>query len=586
MSGKLEALHAEIRGLRTQHPRLSMDEAFGVWFLRAFLAEREQDAIDSICGEAGDKAVDAVFVDDKLRLVALIQSKYRTSTKLKGEKRADVLDFAAWAERLAFDDQDFATVLDGMAPQARQRVELARERVEGRKYQLQLYYVTLGSISAKLAAESGARASRANEQAMLECFGSTRVVNLYRDWIEGVAPPVPMLDLRIEQEAGAGVVFRRRDQKANTESWIFSMNGDDVAELFQRSGTRLFARNIRGYLGASGVVNRGIIETIQDDPDRFWYYNNGITLVCDEARRETRDTNDILRVTNPQIINGQQTTRNLAATAKGRSKVSVLMRVIRVNRQGTPNGDTHFEELVSRIVSATNSQNAVRPSDLMANDGRQIDIERAFRKLNYWYIRKRQTKGEARRAAGRNFWLVKREELARATATCEIDPAEHRSGGTEVLFSESLYPRVFPTSDPWFYLKRYWVMTEVDYRARGDKALKYGRWLVLRFIWNRLDPELRSKARTEAFRSLWESRRESDLVDFHKASDAALVAVKRFFAAERRKEGVALDWPTFSKRRNLGPKFETFWRSRANPSRARFDRSWRRFINQLDKNAA
>ena len=55
-----------------------------------------------------------------------------------------------------------------------------------------------------------------------------------------------------------------------------------------------------------------------------------------------------------------------------------------------------FETLVSRIVSATNWQNAIKPSDLMSNDRRQIEVERQFRKLDYLYIRKRMTKGEAR----------------------------------------------------------------------------------------------------------------------------------------------------------------------------------------------
>ena len=47
---------------------------------------------------------------------------------------------------------------------------------------------------------------------------------------------------------------------------------------------------------------------------------------------------------------------------------------------------------VSKIVAATNWQNAIKASDLMSNDRRQIDLERNLRKLDYQYLRKRQSK--------------------------------------------------------------------------------------------------------------------------------------------------------------------------------------------------
>ena len=59
--------------------------------------------------------------------------------------------------------------------------------------------------------------------------------------------------------------------------------------------------------------NRGMEATLQKEPEYFWYYNNGITIVCDEAKQESSRGRQILRVTNPQVINGQQTTRTLAA---------------------------------------------------------------------------------------------------------------------------------------------------------------------------------------------------------------------------------------------------------------------------------
>ena len=194
------------------------------------------------------------------------------------------------------------------------------------------------------------------------------------------------------------------------------MTDPAVAGLYERARTRLFARNVRGFLGST-EINRGMEATLQTEPEYFWYYNNGVTIVCDEATRESSLGRDILRVTNPQVINGQQTTRTLARSHGKRSGASVLVRVIRVPRL-PQRGGNDFETLVSRIVSATNWQNAIRPSDLMSNDRRQIEIERQFRKLHYLYVRKRMTKGEARSAAGtRHLRVVKKEELAQAVGS-------------------------------------------------------------------------------------------------------------------------------------------------------------------------
>src|SRR5439155_9525524 len=141
---------------------------------------------------------------------------------------------------------------------------------------------------------------------------------------------------------------------------------------------------------------------------------------------------------------------------------------------------------------ATNSQNSVRPSDLMSNDRRQIDIERQLRNRGYWYIRKRQTKKEVRRGgAGRNYVLVKKEELAQAVAACDLDPSILREG-TDRLFEEKLYPRVFPNVDARYYLARYWVVRHAKYGVKKGPDRSYAKWLVANFVWSRLGPRLRS----------------------------------------------------------------------------------------------
>jgi hypothetical protein len=352
-----------------------------------------------------------------------------------------------------------------------------------------------------------------------------------------------------------------------------------VADLFERAGVRLFARNVRGFLGST-EINRGMEATLAREPEYFWYYNNGITIICDEAKQESSRGRNILRVTNPQVINGQQTTRTLAATVKKGPRASVLVRVIRVPR-AAGSGGNQFETLVSRIVSATNWQNAIRASDLMSNDRRQIEIERQLRKLSYLYLRKRMTKGEARRAAGaRHMRLVKKEELAQAVAGCDLDPSIVREG-KERLFEERWYGQIFPSGDPNYYLTRYWLMRTVSYVSRGRPERAYAKWLVLNFLWPWLDPLCRARASAERLRHACE-RDDAEVVrPLLRSIEPVYREALRFYREKRGTGQRAIDVSTFFQRRNLHKEFARYWRSSRNRSRGVFQRSWGRFAKAL-----
>lgn len=563
-------LRRELDDFRERYPKLADDELFVLWFLRAFVAENEESAAAALCGGPRDKGVDAVLIDDPARIVFVVQGKYRQKVSDKTEHRGDVVGFANLAPALCGDGPGFVSLSKDISPEVSRRLDEARARIKKRGYALHLYYVTLGSCSGPLREEAARIVRTADCATTFDVFDGKRILLLLADYLDGVAPPVPALDLEIESGGGVrtGGIFNRYDSKTDIESWAFSMTADAVADMYGRAGNRLFARNVRGFLGST-EINRGMEATLQKEPEYFWYYNNGITIICDDAKQESSRGRQILRVTNPQVINGQQTTRTLARSSTGRRGASVLVRVIRVPRSSRESANG-FEMLVSRIVSATNWQNAIRPSDLMSNDRRQIEIERQLRKLGYLYLRKRMTKGEAKRAAGvRHLRPIKKEELAQAVAACDLDPFVVREG-KERLFEERMYPYVFPSGDPNYYLTRYWLMRQVGYAARGKPERAYAKWLVLNHVWRELGPSLRSRAHAEAFRAASERNRRMLVDATVAAADAAFNAALKFYRARRGKGSAAIDVSTFFKRRNLQKEFGAFWRSPANGAKRAF----------------
>lgn len=490
MSHKIDfsTFKAVISDIGLRFPHLSDDDLFALWFLRALVTEDEDEAEKSLVGGSNDKNLDAILIDDNARTVAIVQTKFRRFLGKSAEKPNDVTGFADVLGQLTSPNESvFGTFLKKLNPSVAARAKVARERIVNRKYRPSLYFATLGSVSETVRDSAKQRVSQAKCRAAFEVFDHRRAIVLLRDYLDGVAPPIPALDLEMEKRPTVTVngVSQRYDTLNDVESWVFSMSGDAIAQLYAHAGVRLFARNIRGFLGKNTPVNRDMLKTLEREPERFFYYNNGITILCDEAKKDSQKGKDILHVSNPQVINGQQTTRTLAEHPKLAAKASVLVKVIQVSR--THEDTSRFDGLVSRIVAGTNWQNQIRPSDLMTNDRIQIAIEREFRKLGYVYIRRRQTKSEIRRTQGKkkDKLMILKGQLAQIVAACDIDPRESRSG-REKLFGEQTYPKVFPNSDPLYYLPRYWVMTKVRQCVKGDPVLGEARWVVLFATWDRL----------------------------------------------------------------------------------------------------
>ena len=70
----------------------------------------------------------------------------------------------------------------------------------------------------------------------------------------------------------------------------------------------LFADNVRDYQGNT-QINQNMLSTIQNDPKLFLLLNNGITIVCNKLVSSNRK----VTITNPQIVNGCQTSNVIYA---------------------------------------------------------------------------------------------------------------------------------------------------------------------------------------------------------------------------------------------------------------------------------
>lgn len=577
----IATLVREVKEVHEAYPTWTLDNAFVHWFLQAFLVADVEIAARAVTGVSHDKGVDGVFIDESIGKVFVFQGKFHQGAQPPTESRSEVIAFSQLARKLTGPESEFRLYLAGIDPSVGQKIEEARKRISRRKFELHLYYVTTGKCSAPLKSEAESEVAQARGRSSISILDRNDILALLIDYLGGAAPPVPYLDLQIDARGiiGSDGVIQRYDPESKIESWILTMSGKELAELYTRAGDRLFARNIRGFLG-DNAINDGMKQTLKGEPQHFWYFNNGVTIVCDSARKTAERGQAILRITNPQIINGQQTTRTVHTYPA--KQAAIIVRVISIPRD-LDRGQDQFERLVSNIVAATNWQNAILHSDLRANDARQVFLQRDFAKLRYHYVRKRQTKKEAKRLLGNQHWFwIKKDELAQMVTACDFDPVTVRSG-KEGLFKQPYYDRIFDGRALREYVSIYWMARIVKYQGSGYPDRAYAKWHVMHFLWRRLAPLLRTKAAADHFRNLRERNRSPLSLD--KATDQVYRGVLEFYQRRRGKGPHAVDISNFFYRPHQHAAFESYWKGSSNKRRRRFYTLMTEFERELNAGA-
>lgn len=572
----LQDLNREVLELRDRHPRLSLDNAFVAWFLRAFIVEDESAAVEALKGGSKDKGVDAVYVDHDVGVVFVIQGKYHQVTKLVSANRSDVLALGDLGRTLLVDDLgSFNALLENADPTVKDALEKARQALQRREYRLDLQFVTTGKVSETHKEEA---AQRVDDwpNASFVVFARDDLLRLMQDYIEGASPPVPTVSLPIHGEQ----LFNRFDENTGISSWVFTMRGCDLGSLYNDIGDRLFARNIRGYQGNT-AVNQDILNTLKHEPDYFWYFNNGVTIMSDNARQITERNRKYLRVTNAQIINGQQTVRTLATPEV--PTATILVRVIVVPRKADVDQE-QYSHLVSQIVKASNWQNAITQSDLMSNDIEQVRLERELRKLGYHYLRKKQTISEAKRMTGNRYrYFIKKEDMARAVGACLLDPQEVRLG-RDRLFEDDAYRIIFTNRRRAAeYLTFFWLSRTVSYCSRGNIRRSYAKWLVLNFLWSQIRQEFKRRELHESFRYVVEReyQHEREMRPLYSVVDTLFRGALAFYRANRRVEERILDESSFFNHKNRHREFTAFWNSSESKKQNQVKRQLDSFVARI-----
>ena len=161
------------------------------------------------------------------------------------------------------------------------------------------------------------------------------------------------------------------------KSYLLVMSGKILADLYRDYGERLLEQNVRTFLQFRGKINKGIRNTIVNEPSMFFSYNNGLSATAEAIETDAENTK-LLKVKNLQVVNGGQTTASIFTTNKQEkadlSKVYVQIKLSVI-------GPEMAEEIVPRISEYSNTQNRVNAADFFSNHPFHLRIEEFSRRL-------------------------------------------------------------------------------------------------------------------------------------------------------------------------------------------------------------
>ena len=406
------------------------------WVLTRVYEATEDDAADAIVDGANDLGIDAYlpvdFSDDKIRL---FQSKYGTSHSTDA-----IVKFKEDVKRLLERD------VTKMRPELAHLVTNIREK----NLKIKCCYVTDQKVD--------------YEDCDVEIVDINEIIQKLWD--------------RIKKPAAGKKSSLKLEKMLRYENTILGiLKLRELTDFVIKNRDYVFESNIRQWMQFKTSVNKGLRDTLQNNPDKFFYYNNGITIVVSDF--EEFGENDLM-LHAPQIVNGAQTSNSILDHAKRTKNMdgSMTVTIIKADNEQDQNNITKYR----------NSQNSVRGKDLVSLMDFHKSIKSQLKNYRYFYEIQAgsfdsKTKSEQAEYEGDTTYnnylpdnhkkvIVAKDAIQALVAGIEQRPTEAYSSPAQFLPRGSKYDQVFNENLKDDYKLLFYPYLVKEY---AKKVLKYGK---------------------------------------------------------------------------------------------------------------
>lgn len=410
------------------------DNAIGLFALalRFYVDDIHSVAAESITDGSDDKKCDLIYLDkdEGVAVIAQCYSSKRLRACAPANKASDLNTAVAWLLQRSV--EDLPEKIRAAAKDLRHAIK------EGEIKKLEVWYVhnlpESDNVREELATvEHTASAAVGGLGAPSEITISSLEIGNGRleDWYKETLSPI-LVNEEVKFEILSGFDISEGDWRA----YVAPIYARQLHRLYKTYKTDLFSANVRDYLGSrksDANINNGIKQTAQDEPENFWVFNNGITVLTHSFEERQEKSKSYLIVKGISIVNGAQTTGALGSLLKAPDRrVLVPARFVA----------TSNSELVHYIIQYNNSQNKVTASDFRSTDRIQKRLREEIEKIpNAKYEGGRR--GGHRDIIERNKNLLPSYTVGQALAAYNLDPVVAYNQKSEIWINDRLYSRYF-----------------------------------------------------------------------------------------------------------------------------------------------
>ena len=192
-----------------------------------------------------------------------------------------------------------------------------------------------------------------------------------------------IIEIDFEESFGVTIPCIENMTSDKYSVYLAILNGEMLADIYEQHGPRLLERNVRSFLQVRGQVNKGIRNSLRDEPDMFLAYNNGISVTAEsvEIVRDENGKPSIKKIRDMQIVNGGQTTASIYNARKDKKLNADLSKVFVQMKLSVISSSDDMDEIVPKISAYANTQNKIQMADFSANDPFHRKVEELSRTI-------------------------------------------------------------------------------------------------------------------------------------------------------------------------------------------------------------
>ena len=347
-------------------------QRFVAWYLRNIHNLDTFETKDCITDGAGDKQIDAVYIDNQSCTIYIIQGKFYGGDTVDAEPLREVL--SSWIQI-----QDLAHLQEGANHNLQVKISEMATALED-DYEVCFELITTSSLtdSAKRDLEVFQKKLSDNEtlSANLVVVDNETLRFKYN---EALNRNRPYINHEFNLEEGKYMEL----MIDGTKAVVAALPLKDCVKIPGIKDGSLFRKNVRQSLGSSNKVNKGIARTIKNNAGDFFFLHNGITAICSQMSVHNR----ILSVKELNVVNGCQSLSTIfscSELAKKADNAYILFRFYEISDA----------ERADSISTSTNSQSAVKARDLRSNDKAVLAMKKAYEQFypDGYFVTKRGEK--------------------------------------------------------------------------------------------------------------------------------------------------------------------------------------------------